>query len=71
MISIPNNRFLLRFHCAFVATEKDVFIEQFGSTNGTWVNGQRVEEKRKRQLGDLVQLGETELTFYDLSAQTG
>ena len=32
-------------------------VEDLGSTNGTFVNGQRVKTKVKLQYGDLVSLG--------------
>ncbi|MGH2920868.1 MAG: FHA domain-containing protein [Gaiellaceae bacterium] len=34
-----------------------------GSTNGTYLNVERVEGRRKLRSGDLVQVGDTELRF--------
>ena len=65
-ISIPDNRALTRHHCAFVADDVDVFIEHFGSTNGTFLNGERVNEKRKLQTGDVVAAAGIEFTFFKL-----
>ncbi|MFN8567488.1 MAG: FHA domain-containing protein [Kouleothrix sp.] len=38
------------------------WISDLGSTNGTFVNGEQVEEKALRD-GDVVSLGGLELTF--------
>ena len=40
-----------------------VWIEDVGSTNGTYVNGVRLSRARKLSAGDLVRVGETDLRF--------
>jgi pSer/pThr/pTyr-binding forkhead associated (FHA) protein len=40
-----------------------VWIEDVGSTNGTFVNGVRLSRPRKLAAGDLVRVGETDLRF--------
>ena len=40
-----------------------VWIEDTGSTNGTFVNGVRLSRARKLAAGDLVRVGETDLRF--------
>jgi FHA domain len=40
-----------------------VWIEDVGSTNGTYVNGVRLSRPRKLSVGDLVRVGETDLRF--------
>ena len=40
-----------------------VWIEDIGSTNGTYVNGVRLSRPRKLAIGDLVRVGETDLRF--------
>ena len=40
-----------------------VWIEDTGSTNGTFVNGVRLSRPRKLAAGDLVRVGETDLRF--------
>ncbi|MEA3403921.1 MAG: FHA domain-containing protein [Armatimonadota bacterium] len=41
----------------------DFRIEDLGSTNGTWVNTERVSADTKLQYGDEIQLGSVRLTF--------
>jgi hypothetical protein len=39
------------------------WVVDLGSTNGTYVNGERVEGRRRLHEGDLLQVGDTELRF--------
>jgi pSer/pThr/pTyr-binding forkhead associated (FHA) protein len=40
-----------------------IWIQDVGSTNGTFVNGVRVEAPRKLTPGDVIRIGETDLRF--------
>ena len=40
-----------------------VWIEDVGSTNGTFVNGMRISRPRRLSVGDLVRVGETDLRY--------
>jgi hypothetical protein len=46
-----------RRHAAFRPTDDGVEIEDLGSTNGTFVNGARIEEATTMQPGDFVSIG--------------
>lgn len=51
-------------HHARVERQRDgVWLLDLGSTNGTWVNGERMDGRRKLHEGDVVLIGETELRF--------
>jgi pSer/pThr/pTyr-binding forkhead associated (FHA) protein len=51
-------------HHARVESQRDgVWLVDLGSTNGTWVNGARMDGRHKLRVGDLVRVGETELRF--------
>jgi pSer/pThr/pTyr-binding forkhead associated (FHA) protein len=39
------------------------WVVDLGSTNGTYVNGERIEGRRRLHEGDLLQVGDTELAF--------
>ena len=41
----------------------DVWVEDDGSTNGTYVNGRRIEAPQRLAPGDVVRIGETELRY--------
>lgn len=36
-----------------------IFVEDLGSTNGTWVNGQRIYGPRELRIGDELRIGRT------------
>ena len=49
---------------ARVESQRDgVWILDLGSTNGTFVNGERMDGRRKLREGDVVRVGQTELRF--------
>ncbi len=53
-----------RTHAAFVAEGDQWAIEDAGSTNGTVLNGERIESRRPLADGDVVQIGLTRLFFH-------
>jgi pSer/pThr/pTyr-binding forkhead associated (FHA) protein len=49
---------------ARVESQRDgVWILDLGSTNGTWVNGERMDGRHRLHDGDVVRVGQTELRF--------
>jgi ABC transport system ATP-binding/permease protein len=49
-----------RLHCRFVLHDGDCLdVEDLGSTNGTWVNGRKVE-KAPLAAGDTIKVGRVE-----------
>ncbi len=51
-------------HHARVEPQRDgVWIRDVGSTNGTYVNGQRVTSPLRLTPGDVIRIGETDLRF--------
>jgi pSer/pThr/pTyr-binding forkhead associated (FHA) protein len=49
-----------RLHCRFVLDDRDrLDVEDLGSTNGTWVNGRKVE-KAPLIAGDKIKIGRVE-----------
>jgi predicted component of type VI protein secretion system len=51
-------------HHARVEAQRDgVWLIDLDSTNGTFVNGERMNGRRQLQQGDVVRIGQTELRF--------
>ena len=49
------------FHMRLVAQENDLMLHDLGSTNGTYVNGRRVNVPTALRRGDTIQVGKTVL----------
>ncbi|SBT46648.1 FHA domain-containing protein [Micromonospora auratinigra] len=56
---------LSRRHATVRLTAEGVCLTDLGSTNGTWLNDQRITGSVQLADGDLVRLGRTELRFFD------
>jgi len=52
-----DERFVSQVHCRIFVRDGSVFVEDLGSTNGTWVNGARVVGQMPARLGDRIQVG--------------
>ena len=57
---LPHDRFFSRHHCLIEIAPPQAFLRDLGSTNGTFVNGLRVETAHLKA-GDRIQGGETVL----------
>ncbi|HEX8709574.1 MAG TPA: protein kinase [Pyrinomonadaceae bacterium] len=59
-LCLPNDRFFSRNHCLLEIAPPRCFLRDLGSTNGTFVNGVKVQEAYLRN-GDQIQGGQTVL----------
>jgi pSer/pThr/pTyr-binding forkhead associated (FHA) protein len=57
----PHSDLVSRHHCAIMVEEAFVAIRDFGSKNGTQVNGERVQGERELKVGDRITVGDLEL----------
>ena len=62
-VRLDGDEFASAQHARVEPRRDGVWIEDVGSTNGTFVNGVRISRPRKLALGDLVRVGETDLRF--------
>jgi pSer/pThr/pTyr-binding forkhead associated (FHA) protein len=62
-VALDGDEFASGQHARIESQRDGVWILDLGSTNGTFVNGERVEGRRQLHRGDLVQIGNTELRF--------
>ena len=62
-VSMPDDEYASGRHARFEPRRDGVYIEDIGSTNGTFVNGIRLTRERKLTPGDVVRVGETDLRF--------
>lgn len=62
---VLSNRLASRQHCALTLTPDGLSIADLGSSNGTSVNGERVEDTRKLEVGDVIRIGTDLLEVMD------
>jgi hypothetical protein len=62
-IPIEGDEFASARHARIEPRRDGVWVHDLGSTNGTHVNGVRIDRPRKLVTGDVVRVGETELRF--------
>jgi hypothetical protein len=62
-VSIEGDEFASAQHVRVEPRRDGVWVSDVGSTNGTYVNGVRIDRPRKLVQGDVVRVGETELRF--------
>jgi pSer/pThr/pTyr-binding forkhead associated (FHA) protein len=69
----PLSEEVSRRHCSIVVGPSDVWVEDLGSRNGTFVNGTRIGAKTRVSEGDLVRIGSLELrvNISDPAARAG
>jgi hypothetical protein len=72
-LCLPEDRFFSRNHCLLEMNPPHSFLRDLNSTNGTFLNGQRVKDAHLKN-GDRIQCGETilvvEVTATDGSSET-
>ena len=62
-LPVPGDEYASAHHARFEPRRDGVYVEDIGSTNGTFVNGIRLTGDRRLAPGDLVRVGETDLRF--------
>jgi hypothetical protein len=55
--------FASAMHARVYPSARGVFIEDLGSTNGTYVNGRQINRPLQLEVGDTVRIGDTELRY--------
>jgi hypothetical protein len=62
-VAIGGDEFASARHVRFEPRRDGVWVQDLGSTNGTYVNGIRIDGARRLAPGDVVRVGETDLRF--------
>ncbi len=60
-VPLSGDDFMSARHARFESRRDGVWVEDLGSTNGTFVNGARVTTPRRLGKGDIVRVGQTDL----------
>jgi predicted component of type VI protein secretion system len=62
-IALPNDDYISARHARFEPRQDGVWVQDLGSTNGTYLNGARLEHPRRLSAGDVVRVGDTDLRY--------
>jgi pSer/pThr/pTyr-binding forkhead associated (FHA) protein len=62
-VPLEDDDFASAAHARFEPRRDGVWLEDAGSTNGTFVNGTRIREPQRLAPGDVIRVGETDLRF--------
>ena len=62
-VSLQSDEYASGRHARFEPRRDGIWVEDIGSTNGTFVNGIRLTRERRLTAGDVVRIGETDLRF--------
>ena len=62
-IAIRSDEYASARHARFEPRQDGVWVQDLGSTNGTYLNGTRLEHPRRLTQGDVIRVGETDLRY--------
>jgi hypothetical protein len=62
-VPIEADEFASARHARFEPRRDGVWVQDRGSTNGTYVNGARIDRPRRLTPGDVVRVGDTDLRY--------
>jgi pSer/pThr/pTyr-binding forkhead associated (FHA) protein len=62
-LELSGDQYASAQHARIEPRGADVWVEDDGSTNGTYVNGTRIDGPHRLRPGDVVRVGETELRY--------
>lgn len=62
-ISITNDHYISRHHAWVLQMQGGYWVEDLGSTNGTLLNGEILNERKQIFPGDRITFGKTEFVF--------
>lgn len=60
-LCLPDDTYLSQMHARLFTEDGQAYLEDLGSTNGTWLNGERIAAVAIVDAGDRVQVGGTVL----------
>ena len=62
-VALARDEFSSSRHARFEPRRDGVYVEDIGSTNGTFVNGVRLTAPKRLSSGDVIRIGETDFRF--------
>ena len=62
-IALGSDEYASARHARFEPRQDGVWVQDLGSTNGTYLNGTKLERPRRLTAGDIVRVGDTDLRY--------
>ena len=62
-VALSSDEYASARHARFEPRQDGVWVQDLGSTNGTYLNGTRLDRPRRLKYGDVVRVGETDLRY--------
>ena len=62
-VPLEEDEFTSARHARFEPRRDGVWVQDRGSTNGTYVNGSQIDRPRRLAPGDVIRVGETDLRY--------
>ena len=66
-VALPDDATASHLHAVLERFAAGWCVTDLGSSNGTWVNGERIWASRRLRSGDEIRIGQTRLMFRDLA----
>jgi pSer/pThr/pTyr-binding forkhead associated (FHA) protein len=70
-VALPDDPTASRLHAVLEQFTAGWCVADLGSSNGTWVNGERIWSAHRLRHGDEVRIGQTRLIFRDFTQAVG
>lgn len=64
-VSLTHSRKISRRHCCIAQVNNKFVVRDLGSTNGVFLNGNRIQKECEIQIGDNLIIGDVRFTFQD------
>lgn len=69
-LSLPDDHKISKIHCAIVRNRDKLYLQDEGSKNHTYLNGERIEKPILIQKEDMIGIGETKLEIVKILRET-
>jgi len=70
-VILKQSRKVSRAHCLIACVENTILVRDLGSTNGVWLNSQRVERESRLKVGDELSIADVQYNLVRVDKSNG
>jgi len=70
-VILKHSRKVSRAHCLIACVENTILVRDLGSTNGVWLNSQRVERESRLNVGDELSIADVQYNLVRVEKNNG